>query len=471
MRAFFSMKHQQTGSILVFEVVCIFIVSLVMLTLLGNAAVQLRLLRATQNRELAFQIAEAGVNYYQWHLAHFATDYADGTGLTGCNPCGPYAHVYRDYDTQTVLGEYSLMVYPPPLGTTVVTIVSTGSTIASPNTKRTVTVRYGVPSLAQYAFLTHEAIWIGDMESVNGQLHANGGIRFDGTGNAPIQSAKSTYTCPSWQGSPCPTTQPGIWGAAPQSTKNYWNYPVPSIDFSTMTSDLANIKTAAQSGGLYLPPSTTQGYSLVFNSNNTVTVYKVTGLRSHTTPGKDVNGVSHYEYLDYNARTLQFTQSLPSNGLIFSEDRTWVEGTVSGRVTVAAAAFPYNASTAPSILIPNNIVYTAKDGTVELGLIAQQDILVTYYAPSTLEVDAALIAQNGSTQFYDYDGNIKTKISVYGTTASFGLWTWTWVNGGGGVVSGYASTNTVYDANLLYGPPPSFPLSTSGYQQISWSAD
>ncbi len=30
------------------------------------------------NREMAFQIAEAGVNYYRWHLAHNKTDYKDG---------------------------------------------------------------------------------------------------------------------------------------------------------------------------------------------------------------------------------------------------------------------------------------------------------------------------------------------------------------------------------------------------------
>lgn len=463
-------KNKRRGSVLIFVVVFMFIASLVILAVLGNATTQLRLTRVSQDRELAFHIAEAGANYYQWHLAHYPTDYADGTGQTGCNPCGPYVHDFRDFDTNQVVGQYSLVIYPPPTGTTVTTIVSTGYTLANTKVKRVVTVKYGVPSLAQYAFLTNSAMWIGSTETVNGQLFSNGGIRFDGTGNAPIQSAKSTYVCPSWSGSPCPTTKPGIWGSAPASTQNYWQYPQPAIDFSTMTTDLATMKANAQSGGIYLAPSGGQGYSLVFNSDGTVSVYVVNSLRSNPT-GYDVNGVAHNEYLDYNTRSLQSTQSIPANGIIFAEDKVWVEGTVAGRATVAAAKFPYNATTAPSILIPKNIVYAAKDNTNSLGLIAQRDVLVTYYAPSTLEINAALIAQNGSAQFYYYPGNVKTSITIYGSTASYGTWTWSWVDGGGNTISGYANTTTVYDSSLLYGPPPSFPLSTSGYQQISWSSN
>ena len=136
---------------------------------------------------------------------------------------------------------------------------------------------------------------------------------------------------------------------------------------------------------------------------------------------------------------------------------------------VAAALLPYNPATAPSILIPNNIQYTVKDGTVALGLLAQKDVLATYYVPNTLNIDAALIAQNGSVQRFYFPSNIKTTITTYGSLMSFGVWTWSWVNGSGTVVSGFQNTVTTYDTNLLFSPPPSFPLSNSGYQQITWS--
>lgn len=462
-------RNPEAGAILIYNLVVIFIFSLVAVSLLGYATAQLRTIRSTINSELAFHIAESGVNYYQWRLAHFPADFWDGNAST--TP-GPYTHDFIDKDTNQKVGEYQLTVTPPETGSTVVTIQATGYTTQNPNTKRTVTARYGVPSLAKYAFLTHSDVWIGDTENVSGEMHANGGIRFDGTGNAPIKSAKTTYQCPPWSGCNPTTTKPGIWGAAPTTTQAFWQLSQPNVDFSTMTGDLATIKSNAQSGGVYLPPSNAQGYSLVFSTTSTttmLTVYKVTSLRSHQT-GWDVNGASHNEDLDYNARSFQFTTTTPSNGLIYVEDRTWVEGGLRSRVTVAAAKLPYNPSTAPSILIPASLRYNAKDGTASLGLLAQKDILVTYFAPSTLEINAALIAQNGSAQRYYFSGNTKTSITIYGSVASYGLWTWSWVDGGGNCTSGYCSTSTVYDSSLLYSPPPSFPLSNDGYQQITWAS-
>ena len=43
-----------------------------------NAASRFRV-----DRERAIQIAEAGVDYYRWHLAHVPDDYQDGTGAAG----------------------------------------------------------------------------------------------------------------------------------------------------------------------------------------------------------------------------------------------------------------------------------------------------------------------------------------------------------------------------------------------------
>lgn len=444
--------------------IVIFIFSLIMSPIISWTVTVSKAIRASVNKEQALQIAEAGINYYQWHLAHYPTDYQDGTGAPG-----PYIHNYTDLDTQAVIGTYSLVITPPANGSTIVTIASTGWTIDNPSVKKTITAKYGIPSLALYSFLSNDVIWIGPSETVNGQMHSNNGIRFDGVGNAPITSAKSTYTCPSSQGSPCPTTKNGVWGDASQAVKNFWQFPVPAVDFSSLTSNLSSMKSSAQGGGIYLPPSNTKGYSLVFNSNATVSVYKVTSLTSNPT-GWDVNWIAHNEDIDYNARSLQYTVNLPSNGIIYIEDNTWVEGTVNGRVMVAVAKLPYVASTAPNIYIPKNVLYQAKDGTSVLGLLAQKNIVVTYYAPTNLEIDAALISQNGSAQFFYYPRGsaIKNSITIYGSIMTFGQWTWTWVNGSGNNVSGYTTTNSTYDSNLLYSPPPGFPLSSSSYKQLNW---
>ena len=458
-------QKKQQGIILIYLLITIAILLIIIPPLTADFLSKLQLMNITIQGEQALQIAESGINYYQWHLANFPTDYQDGTGHSG-----PYIHSYLDLDTQQNIGNFSLSITAPAVGSSIVTIKSTGYTNANPNITRTITAQYGIPSLAQYAFLSNDIIWIGNDETVNGKMLSNNGIRFDGTGNAPIQSAKSTYTCPSSQGSPCPAVENGVWGSASQSTENFWQFPVPAVDFSSVTSDLATMKSNAQSAGIYLPPSNAQGYSLVFNSNATVSIYKVTTLLPNET-GWDTSWNTHNEYTDYQNRTLQFTDPMPSNGIIYVEDNTWVEGTVNGRVTVATAELPYNPSTAPTIYIPNNIIYEAKDGSDVLGLIAQNNVIATYHAPNNLEIDAALISQNGAAQFFYYPGDIKNNITIFGAIMTFNQWTWTWVDGSNNDVSGYANTFDDYDSNLLYGPPPDFPISSSSYQLINWKSN
>src|SRR5687767_5249345 len=70
----------------------------------------IRLSRQTIERERALQAAEAGIDYYRWHLAHAPNDYQDGTGAPG-----PYVHDMKDKDG-TVIGTYTLDITPPPVG-------------------------------------------------------------------------------------------------------------------------------------------------------------------------------------------------------------------------------------------------------------------------------------------------------------------------------------------------------------------
>lgn len=480
----------QQGFSLVYTGIIIFVFSLVLLATLQYAVAELKLMRSTANREQAFQIAEAGANYYQWHLAHFQNDYWDGNAST--TP-GPYVHDYVDTDTGDIIGRYSLTITPPSLGSTIVTVKSVGYTLANPSTKRTVTVKYGIPSLAVYSFLSNNWIWIGSNEHVSGQMHSNGGIRFDGTGNAPIMTPKATYTCPNESGCSPQATKPGIWGAASAATQAFWQYPpstlVPNVDFSAMTSDLNTLKAIAQGDGApaYLGPSNKYGYDIVFSSNGKANIYIVKKLLAAPAKAWDVNGNAITNSIDYDNTQLQLLYSnvsLPAHGVFYIEDKVWVEGMLNGRVMVVAAKLPYdtncqtniNNCTAPSIFIPNNLCYTQcgnnRDTTSVLGLFAQQSVIPTYNAPNDLEIDAAMIAQNGNIQVYQYNTNVNVKnsITVFGSLGSYGLWTWSYVSGAN-VVSGFRNTYTIYDGNLLYAPPPSFPLSSSGYQQLTWTSD
>ncbi len=412
---------------------------------------------------LSLQIAEAGINYYMWYLNHNPTDYQDGTG-----EAGPYVHDFED-TYGNVIGRYVLEITPPVDGSTIATVRSTGITSRDTSPERTLVAQVGVPSLAKFAFLTASDVWIGSSEGVDGKLHSNGGIRFDGTGNDQITSAKLTYTCLPMHG--CSNlTKPGVWGAGGPSS--FWEMGVSEIDFDQISGDLSDMQTLAQNGGIFITTSNKYGYHLILRSNNTATatddtidVYKVTKVYTNT--GWTVDG-GNQNYGD-DIQTESFVQSynMPSNGVIFIDDKVWVEGATSSRVVIAAAHFPEASGTYRSIILHDDLQYFAENGASVIGLVAQGDIRASYSAPTDLEVDAVLLAQRGKVIRPEYGGSIKNSIRIYGSVISNKVWTWSWVDGSNHIVDGFRTTSTFYDPHLLYAPPPYFPT-TGQYEILKW---
>ncbi len=414
--------------------------------------------RSDKNREQAFQIAEAGVAYYRWHLAHNPVDYIDSSTSTTNTPGmtqGPFTHAYKNA-AGTVIGHYSLYITAPSATSTIVTVQATGWVDTQVGSKRTIKVKLGFPSLTDYSILTNAPIWIGNTEQTHGKFHSNGGIRFDGTADAQITSAMATYTCQTSFGCSPAATKPGIWGAG--GPTKYWTFPQPAEDFNVITADLAKIKDASlDADGLYLSASGVFGWALTFTSSSKVVARKVNTVTCRL--GADIGeaGMTN-KCTDASTYSASTTYSMPANGNIFVEDNVWVDGTVRGRVVVGTAA-------GKTIYINGNILYYAKDGNHALGLIASKDIIVPYNSPNNLEIDAALLAQNGAAKRYYYGNNTtKNSITVYGSIITNNIWTWSWNSP---VNSGYINTNSTYDANLTYSPPPGFPVG-SEYNQISW---
>ncbi len=451
-------SRDRRGNILLFALVFGTIsLSIIIVGVAGYAISENRASVKKHNSEAGFQIADAGINYYRWHLAHDKTDYQDGTGAPG-----PYVHSYTDKNGN-VIGHYSLDISTPINGSTIITVTSTGWLDIQPGSRKIIKVRIGFPSITNYAFLTNSSVWIGNNESVHGKFHSNSGIRFDGTTDSLLTSAVPTYYCQPIHGGGCNNTlKPGIWGGG--GPTSYWNFPVPAQDFSIITAELAQIQTKAQEdGGIYLSSSGAQGWDLSFTSSSQIIVRKV--LTTNCYKSADIGDVKYVvrciDAATYGAGT---TYDMPANGFIFVEDTVWVDGVVRGRATVGTA-------TGKSIIINNNITYVAKDGTNVLGLIAEQNILLPEASPNNLEIDAALLAQNGATKRYDFSGagvdDRKNNLLIYGSIITNGMWTWSWVNNGGNLVSGYLNTNSTYDANLTYGPPAGFPVGAE-YNIISW---
>ncbi len=410
--------------------------------------------------EQAFQVAESGVNYYRWVLAHNPDDY------TGADD---------DYynNSGELIGHYTVVVDEPESGSSVITITSTGYTYDYPNTQRIIRVRYGNPSYAEFAFLTNSNVWFGDTEEVNGRLHSNGGIRMDGTVDSLTTTIRETYICGPEHGC-ADEEQPGVWGAGEDPA--LWDFPIAdAVDFDIITLDLEEMNTAATEAGILLENSGTYGYHLVFQNDGTFDVYTVTSLGNNVWGHDGTNWVYESNTINTESAVSEYQNvAIPDNGIIFVEDQTWVSGEINGRVTVAAANLPEGSGTNYDIIIHDDIeYYPDRNSDNVLGLIAQEDILVPLYSPTDLTIDAALIAQNGHVFRYYYyppyypSDTIKTNIETYGTIITNTLWTWSWVNGEGDILSGYENTNTVYDPNLLYSPPPFFPT-RDDFEFISW---
>jgi len=314
-------------------------------------------------------------------------------------------------------------------------------------------------------------VWFGDTEELRGPFHSNGGIRMDGQQNSMATSATSTYLCGPEHGCSPARNKPGIWGTGNGAAEGLWQFPVPAIDFNAITLDLGQLKTTAQNSGYYFGSSGAFGYHVLFKNNGTFDLYKVTKLNS-SVYGCNTDNVCGQEQNDINKETLLQNYTLTAGGcdaknLIFIEDsKVWVSGSTKEKATVVAARFPDNPTTNASIIIPDNLTRATSDAAL-VALIAQKNILVPYNSPSVMEIQAVMIAQKGAVQRYYYSGSIKSKITVRGAIATNKIWTWSWVNGSGTVVSGYQDTASYYEPALIYNPPPFFP--SSGEQQfISW---
>ena len=142
------------------------------------------------NKARVFSVAEAGIEYYRWHLAHAPQDFQDGTGQEG-----PYIHNYYDKD-DALIGTFSLVITPPPPGSTVVTIRSSGFSVADPSIVKTIEVKMAIPSLAKYAWALNDNVSFGSAAEVFGQIQSNAGIHFNGVAHNLVASALTTYTNP-----------------------------------------------------------------------------------------------------------------------------------------------------------------------------------------------------------------------------------------------------------------------------------
>jgi hypothetical protein len=432
-------------------------------------------------KEEAMQIAEAGVNYYKWHLAHFPNDLQDGTG-----GAGPYEHEYFDPEGGAI-GKFSLEIDGQSQcdNITAVDIISTGWTYKDSSLKRTVKTRYSRPSVAEFAYIIDDNVWAGSDREIKGRYHSNGGIRMDGENDSLVTSAKETWNCTSSFGcNPPYEVKPGIFGDGEGQGKGLWSFPAEPVDFIGLSVDLTQMKSAAQNFGVYFPPPkdigypSGKGYHVIFQNNGTFDVYVITDLSpvyGYHLEGENLIGEWEYQVID-NEVFYQNYQIPSGCGLIFFEDDLWVEGTVQGKTTIVSGDL-INPNEDTDVWIAGNIDYTTLDGTDGLLVVGENNILIPLYSPDNMELRGIFMAQKGhfgrnlytcSYSPYDQRSNLEINGSIVSkgrVGTKWGYWAW-WC--GGSTWSGYNNRENSYDRKLMTDPPPLTPYSDDEYNFVKW---
>ena len=402
--------------------------------------------RIHNSKITSMAIAEAGINYYMWHLSHDPSDYCDGMTCPAESPYGPFTHDYKS-DYGDTLGTYDLFITPPDEGGSTVVVKSVGK-VDGENPTRTIVAELGIPSFTKFTLMVNGSqLWVGDGEKITGTVHVNGsGMYNEGEITDDASSTEVEYN--GWFGLQPGVAGPGIFGGAKL-------YPVPQVDFNQVDVDILTLRNNARDlgEGDYYASSGRRGYHIVLNTDN----YDVYVVRRY-------NSYGHY----ITRENFQGNYSYPSEGIIFFEDNLWIEGKISDQqITLIAADPEANQSQMKRMVVTNPIEYTYYDGTDKIGMITQTDILLARNAPHDMEIDAAMIAKEGEVKINYYPGEIKGNIRVWGSIAHTTGLVWTYATTGGTILSGYATTETVMDTNNVINPPPQFPT-TGAYSILSW---
>jgi hypothetical protein len=433
----YKIKNKYNGSVLAYALVIMTVCMIILVSILGYTSSQLKFSANRAEKEKAFQIAEAGIYFYRWYLAHQVSGkpaqeindfWQEGSAL---GIAAPYEDEFEDPEGGAI-GKYSLEVQPPEPGSTIVIVKSTGWTYKEPNLKRTVQVRFRRPSWSEYAVLANHFMRFGQGTNVYGKIHCNEGIRFDGVAHNIVSSLMGAFDDPDHTGgnefgvhthvNPPPGT--GVndsfrSGEAPPTdpvpTRSdiflaSRQFPISEVSFTGVTSDLNLIKETAcdyngsdctvvndcANDGCYFDGSG-YGRRIVFNTNGTMSVSTVNNYE------KDTYDVPYGRVLfqgfgTITSQSAATVYNIPDNGIIFVEDNVWLEGSINGkRITVAAADLisGATASTGNIFLGATNLLYTNLDGQDIIGVVAQNNIEIIKNSQNNLTLDAALLAQNG----------------------------------------------------------------------------
>jgi len=462
-------------------------------TILSYTLTQGKYGRAIYAREQALNIAEAGLEYYRWFLAHNPSIMVAGVGLVS-----PYTHVVNDPESSRI-GEATIIATANLACGAVqwVDLTSVGRADISTNFPRTLAARYMRPSVAEYSALLNANVWAGSDRVISGPYFSNGGIRMDGSHNSTVQSSMATWLCDSSFGCSPTQSKNGVWGVGSNPALWAWAPNVASFNFAGIATNFSTIQGYADTQGVKLNPtnvrlsgvqqggtfssvggSDQRGFHIILNANDTVTVYRVTGTSAAESQHIDNLGVWVNDYHTITSQTLVGTYTIPAGcPVIYSQAKLWLEGVVGSKITVLAAdTGSYN----PDVILQNNITYASGSGSSGLTAIAERSVVTPLVSPDNLTVRGVFVAQSGyfGRNYYTtsgdhdvpsaYDSYVQQNtMTTIGTVVSNGRIGTRWTCGGS-FCSGYSARVDTYDRLLAFSPSPFTPAASPDYKLVLW---
>lgn len=468
----------QRGSALAYVLVIMATCLILLTSIILFIVSQLQYSMKQHDREQALQIAESGVHFYKWYLAH-QLDGRTASQVQAFWSSGAALGQSAAYTRSSGNGQYSVTIVPPTLGSTIVSLTSVGATTANPGLTRSVKVRLRRPSWSENAVVANDFMRFGEGTEVFGKVHSNAGIRFDGLAHNTISSSVNVYDDPDHSGgnefgvhthvNVPPATGSNSSFRAAEALPNVAaprldvfeagrDFPVSTFDFSGVLGDLSLMKSEAQAGrGKYFDGDGF-GRHIILKANGTYDICKVNSVdiatghiasykrNSGSKTCTDCSGMclSNYPIIDH--------------GVIFVENDVWLEGTLNEK-KISVVAANLGVGNLRNVYIGKDIRYAHANCSEVLGVIGQGDVEIYYGSNNFLHIDAALMAQSGRVGRKNYAGAsaIRDTITVNGAIATNLRYGFAWSNSSGQHVSGYRNRNLYYDNNLLYCPPPYFP--------------
>ncbi len=350
------------GFVLIFTLFIIGLVTLVASTFFISAYNEFAAAETASNNMRAYYIAEAG-------LAKKFMDLRSGN----INPLSENFTILAG-----ISGSYSVTV--TLVGGGVMPTYRLDSAGYYKTTTKAVSLTLKQISCARYAYLTNSErrsgnrIWFITNDYMRGPLHSNDQLNISGnpTFDGCVSSSDSSINY--YHGGP-PNDNPDF--------RESLTLGAPEIELPKLAEIMGNIRDAAMEDDLHLTGNT----SIVLLSNGTMNVTN------------NPRGWTNYNI------------PIPPNGAVYvSNGYVDVSGTLKGQLTIG---------TNNEIYITNNILYqtdprTDPTSTDLLGLVAQNNVIVSSSAPYNLEIDGYIVALNSSFTVENYWSGLKGVLTVFG---------------------------------------------------------